>query len=235
MSKLILGNWKLNPRTLDEALDLFGKIDFHPRSENEVVVLPPIAFLSSFAGQNVGAQDVGTFKEGAFTGSVSAFQIESLGAKYCLVGHSEVRRTGETAEQRALKLARLLETKVIPVFCVGHGITKEHGLEQGLKIVKEQLAEVSEFVTNTKVVIAFEPEWALSASGNSEDTGSDHMIEMLKITLEAIQLQTNAKVLYGGSVNDSNVLKYLKIDALDGFLIGSASLKPEVFNKIVKA
>src|SRR5437660_1326165 len=95
MKKLIVGNWKLNPMTVEEAVALAAKIDVVSNG-NEVVICPPLPFLESIEYPHVGAQDCSYHIKGAYTGEVSPAQLASMGVKYCIVGHSERRAMGET-------------------------------------------------------------------------------------------------------------------------------------------
>src|SRR3989338_9532133 len=96
MKKLIIGNWKINPITIKEAVSLASKIDRAPK--HEAVICPPIAFLSSIPYPRLGAQDSFWMAKGPYTGGVSPATLKSLKVKYCLVGHSERRSMGETDE-----------------------------------------------------------------------------------------------------------------------------------------
>jgi triosephosphate isomerase len=229
MSKIIFGNWKLNPRTLEEALDLFSKIDFN--SKNEVVVCAPTVFLGSLKGGVLGAQDVFTEQSGAYSGAVGAFQLKSVGASYCLVGHSEVRKRGESLDDRRLKLKCLLEANLVPVICVGYGVNSDTSIDSSLEMILEELDDLSGNLGES--IIAFEPEWALSTSGSNVSVDSEKMSEMISLVVEGISTKYENKIIYGGSVSVENVEKYINIEGISGLLVGGNSLKAEVFNKIV--
>src|ERR1700729_940690 len=117
MKKLIIANWKLNPTTLKDAQKLAASISV--KAKNKVVLCPPSIYLSSISYPNIGAQDCFWADKGAFTGQVSAAQLKDLGIKYCIIGHSEKRKVGETDGMINLKLRTLLEYKITPVLCVG--------------------------------------------------------------------------------------------------------------------
>src|SRR6476469_5820051 len=140
--KLIVGNWKLNPMTVNEAVALASKIEVS--TTNDVVLCPPILFLESIEYPHVGAQYCSMFIKGAYTGEISPAQLASMGVKYCIVGHSERRGMGETDAMVNSKVQALLDYKVTPIICVGYGTTvKEDALEVA-DIVGAQVAAATE-------------------------------------------------------------------------------------------
>ncbi len=223
--KLIVGNWKLNPMTVSEAVALASKIDVV--SGNEVVICPPLPFLESIEYPHVGSQDCSPHIKGAYTGEVSPAQLASMGIKYCIVGHSERRAMGEDDQLVNAKVKALIDYKITPIVCVGFGTTvKEDALEVA-DVVGHQLAEDLDEVDPKKVVVAYEPVWAI---GTKNAATPDHA--------EQISLFVSTKfgvprVLYGGSVNSTNAASFLVQPHVSGLLIGGASLLADDFNKII--
>ncbi len=225
MRKLIVGNWKLNPMTVHEAVALASKIDVS--TTNDVVICPPILFLESIEYPHVGAQNCSHYIKGAYTGEVSPAQLASMGVKYCIVGHSERRAMGETDELVNAKVQALLDYKVTPIICVGYGTTVKEDTLEVADVVGHQVAASLEDVDPRKVVVAYEPVWAI---GTKNAATPDHA--------EQIALYINTKhavpkVLYGGSVNGTNAQSFLEQPHVSGLLIGGASLLPDDFNKII--
>lgn len=231
MKKIIVGNWKLNPLTVGEAKKLAGKIS--QDSAHTVVVCPPSVFLSSISFPYVGAQDVFWKNKGPFTGEVSAPQLKSLGVKYCIVGHSERRVLGEDNHQIREKAECLLEEKITPIICVGYGTTMEEDDLEVIDVLKSQLSESLKGLPVEKVIVAYEPVWAIS-SGNPYATKKMATPEHAeKIALFIKTKYDVKKVLYGGSVTSVNSESFLVQPNIDGLLVGGASLLPEDFNKII--
>ena len=226
MRKLIVGNWKQNPMTVGEAVALASRIEVFSGG-NEVVICPPLPFLESIEYPHVGAQDCSPFIKGAHTGEVSPAQLASLGVKYCIVGHSERRALGETDELINAKAKALMQYKITPIICVGFGTTVQEDELEVADVVGEQVAAAIEELDPKKVVIAYEPVWAI---GIGKPATPDHA--------EQIALFINTKfgvprVLYGGSVNGTNAFNFLKQPHVSGLLVGGASLLPDDFNKII--
>lgn len=241
--KLIIANWKMNPRTVKEAVALAKKADFRG-----AVLAPPFPFISAVLGSvkkaGVGAQDAFFEEAGPYTGEVSAAQLKSLGVRYVIIGHSERRALGDTEEMVSQKFSAAVRAGIRPILCVGERERKlgvassELGVEK--VFVKQQLEPVLQKTLNSQLstlnfVIAYEPVWAISTtSGGRSDTPEDaaEMISFIKSVLAERGL--NPLVLYGGSVNGENARGFLERDEVDGALVGGASLKPEEFKRIIR-
>lgn len=230
MKKLIIANWKLNPSTLKDAQKLASAIN--QKAKNKVVLCPPTIYLSQINYPNLGAQDCFWAQKGPFTGQTSAAQLKDLGVKYCLVGHSEKREVGETDEMVNAKVKACLEQKITPVLCVGFGTTVEQDDLEVTDVLKSQLQIDLRDVDASKVVVAYEPVWAIS-KGNPYATraaDAEHAEKM------AIFIKTRfkaGKVIYGASVNINNAKGFLQQNNIDGLLPGGVSLIPEHFNQII--
>lgn len=226
MKKLIVGNWKLNPMTVSEAVALASKIEVV--HEHEVIICPPVPFLESIEYPHVGAQDCSMYIKGAYTGEVSPAQLKSMGVKYCIVGHSE-RRTfmGETDEIVNAKVKALLDHKITPIMCVGFGTTVQEDTLEVMEIVRGQVERGLEDVDPSKVVVAYEPVWAIG-SKNAATPDHAEQVALYVTTKHGVK-----RVLYGGSVNSTNAAGFLSQPHVSGLLIGGASLLADDFNKII--
>ncbi len=165
---------------------------------------------------SLGAQNVSSYPNGAYTGEVSAAQLKSLNVNYCIVGHSERRNyLQEDDNQIKLKLQRLLEQDIIPILCIG-----EVSENEDKKMLDEQLSILKNLENNEKIIIAYEPVWAIGS-------GKTPSIEEIENVVRKIKLMyPNNLVIYGGSIDEENI-KRLKTKVLDGYLIGGLSLNPE--------
>ena len=229
--KIIIGNWKLNPITVDEAKTLASKVKHG--SQHTVVLCPPTAFLSSVRYPNLGAQDAFWINKGPHTGETSPLQLKSLGISYCIVGHSERRTLGETNEMIREKILAVLNAKMTPVLCVGFGTTMEEDDLEVIDVLRTQLTECLRDVPTGRVIVAYEPVWAIS-SGNPYATKKMATPEHAEKIAIFIKTKFNIpKVLYGGSITSVNSKEFLDQEHLDGLLVGGASLLPDDFNKII--
>lgn len=224
--KIIIGNWKMNPKTIDEAQKLFLVMEAKARKAGrvEVVVCPPVPFLSQLSRFSkkisLGVQNCSFLKEGAFTGEVSASMIRSVGASYVLLGHSERKKYfKETREQVALKTAIALGAGLDVVLCVETPGELKTILERGGIEVQKH------------IVVAYEPSSAISTEG-----GKSMPVAKIKKTIDALRqiVGFDTSVLYGGSVGSNTAGEILFQGGVDGVLVGAASLKPQEFLDIVE-
>lgn len=191
---------------------------------------------------SVGAQDVSVFEEGGSkTGEVGAKMLASSGADYIIVGHSERRALGDTGQTIALKIQQALRTHVQIIVCVGE---KERDTDAGyLEVIKAQLKEALIHVSRSefhKIVIAYEPVWAIGNKDNIAITSYDlhQMVVYIKKFLKenwGETISSMAKVLYGGSVTSENAEDILINGEVDGLLIGRASFEASSFRDIFYA
>ena len=199
-----------------------------PSQQIEAAVFPSFVHLKNCVDRRVsslsiGAQNCSTEEAGAFTGEISAQMLKEIGVKYCLVGHSERRqRGGETNETLALKLSQLEKVGIQAVFCIGE--TKEQRQKnQTQAILKDQIQPALD--SKMDLILAYEPVWAIG-------TGLSASVEEIDECHRYIASLMSAPILYGGSVKIENASSILEISAVQGLLIGGASLRVETFSKI---
>ena len=242
MNKLIVANWKMNPKTEKEAISLAKAED-----KRGVVIAPPFVFLSSLRDvlkkASLGAQDVfweNPRQGGVYTGEMSARMLKKSGVKYVIIGHSQRRSLGETDKMINKKVKTALETGLKVILCVGENLNiRCKGKKAVENFIQKQLKDDLAGIRNWKLVIrnlfiAYEPVWAISTNkGARADTKEDaaEMIKFIKKFL-VLSLKLKVKVLYGGSVNSKNAKGFLEIS--DGLLVGGASLKSVEFLKILR-
>ncbi len=246
--KLVIGNWKMNPRTLAEARKNFLSIKKEAGKYRnvDVALAAPFVYLpelstSASAGLALAAQNVSAEKEGAYTGEVSAGMLKGLKTKYVIIGHSERRAMGETNALIAKKMQAVLASGMTPVLCVGE-TERDHDMWY-LGAVKTQLEECLAGVPKSafgKIVIAYEPVWALSSTENRRDATPEDFEEM-RIYIQKVLADiaggavNNLTILYGGSVDEKNAWGFLSLGNADGLLPGRASLTPKKFAGIIRA
>lgn len=244
---LIAGNWKMN-KTLSETEAFFENwknLSVNLSDIVEAAFCVPFPFLQVVNEKlkdskvKTGAQNVSTHSSGAYTGEVSAGQLQSVGVSYCIVGHSERRSYYfETDEQINQKIKQCLSVQLTPILCVGETLDeREKGIEK--KVVETQLTQGLNALNSSEIaqiVIAYEPVWAIGTGKTATSAQAQEMHQFIRSVLEKLSdLQTSSKVLilYGGSMNASNAKELLSQPDINGGLIGGASLKPEDFATII--
>ncbi len=248
LKKLIIGNWKMNPKDSKTAQADFLAIKKGASSYKnvDVSIAPPFIYIKELSKNKsvnfaISAQNMSAETEGAFTGEISSNMLLGCGVKYVILGHSERRAMGETSEFINKKIKIALKSKITPVLCVGEA-DREQGMWYLGKIktqLEECLAGVSKNLVS-QIVIAYEPIWALSSTENRRDaTPTDYeemRIYIRRVLNDMFGMKTveKIKILYGGSVDEKNAQGFLKEGGADGLLVGRASLSPKKFVEIVK-
>ena len=246
---LIAGNWKMNLNHL-EAIALVQKVAFSlPEKYLEkvdVAFIPPftdirgvqIVIEGDKLGFAYGAQDVSVHESGAYTGEISASMLAKLGCTYVVVGHSERRDYhAETDDLVAAKAAAAHRHGLTPIVCVGEKFeVREAG--DHVDFVVNQLKGSLEGLTTAQLastVIAYEPVWAIGTGKTASAADAQEVCAAIRSALAELadaETAESMRVLYGGSVNASNVGELLEQSDVDGGLVGGASLKPDEFAQL---
>lgn len=248
--QIAAANWKMNLtyQQGETLLDSILEARVAPAPNQEVIFAVPFPYLimaqsdvAEAEGYAVAAQNCSHKTSGAYTGEVAAAMLKSIGVKYCIVGHSERREyNGETNAVLAEKLARCLESSIVPIFCCGEALdVREAGRQNAF--VEEQLRESLFQLSADEVrglIIAYEPIWAI---GTGKTATAQQAQEMHRHLRSVIAQQYGAEVadavpiLYGGSVKGSNAAELFAGEDVDGGLVGGASLVAQDFIDIIKA
>lgn len=247
--KIVAGNWKMN---LDYAsgISLFSEIVNMVRDEKKgdqiAIICSPYIHLNSLAKLGgdvvkIGAQNCHQNDSGAYTGEISAGMIKSVGCEYVIIGHSERRQYfAESNELLAEKTIKALENGLAPIFCIGETLDERNNGNY-FEVLKTQLEQgvfglsAADFA---KVVIAYEPVWAIGTglTATSDQAQEVHAFIRKEIAAKySTEVAEQTTILYGGSCNPKNAAELFGQADIDGGLIGGASLKSRDFVDIVKA
>ena len=239
---MVGGNWKCN---LDSAsvkalVSELNKGTALDDSSVEVVVSPPLPYLTSTRAQlradfAMGAQNAWTGPGGAYTGETDATMLSDVGCKWLIVGHSERRHTPELKESDktcATKARRALDVGLSVIFCVGE-LLSERESGDTLAVCERQLGALAPLLTPSdwsKIVIAYEPVWAIGTGKVATPEQADEVHRSLRAWLVdnvSREVGDSTRILYGGSVSAKNCTTLAELPDIDGFLVGGASLKPD--------
>ena len=237
---VIAANWKMNT-TPAEAGELARTIASRTREPGITrVICPPFVSLATvrdaLAGEDVGvgAQNVHQELGGAYTGEVSALMLAGL-ATWVIIGHSERRAMfGETDVLVGRKLERAVDAGLRPILCVGE-VLADREAGRAAAVVDAQLRGALEgrdpvVLAAAGLVIAYEPVWAIGTGRNARGADAAAMADAIRASLAALgwgPAADDTPILYGGSVTSANIGEFLAEPAIDGALVGGASLKPD--------
>ena len=244
--KFIAGNWKMNGSLAANAILLNGLKAEIGRPACAVAVCVPAPYLAQcreeLTGSPVawGGQDVSVHESGAYTGEVSGAMLADFGSRYVIVGHSE-RRTyhGESNELVAQKTVSALKAGLIPIVCVGESLAeREAGRTDA--VVGAQIDAVLSVLDARdvgKIVIAYEPVWAIGTGKTATPQMAQDVHAMLRsrLAMKNADAAETVQILYGGSMKPDNARDLLAMPDIDGGLIGGAALKAADFLAIIKA
>ncbi len=242
---IIVANWKMN-KLLSEARDFTGAIrKIAIKEERKVVIAPPFVYLKDLAAElkdteiSVAAQNMFFEEKGAYTGEISPLHLIDIGVSYVILGHSERRNIfGEDDNLISKKLRSAISHNLTPIFCVGEKI-EERKSEKTFEVIERQLYEGLKLIEPDdieKVIFAYEPVWAIGTGVNATPEQAEEVHYWIKDFLQKKYLKSenkNVKILYGGSVTAENASSLMKMNNIDGLLVGGASLNIESFEKII--
>lgn len=242
--KIIAGNWKMN-KTPSQAKELIEElIPLVSVSDADVVICTPavdLAIATELTKDTniaVGAENMHWEESGAYTGEISADMLLDLGVKYVIIGHSERREYfAETDETVNKKVKKALEKGLTPILCCGETLQQR---EMGIMKEFVRMQIKADFLgieadDAKKVVIAYEPIWAIGTGKTATADQADEACGIIRNVIAEIYDAPTAEAIriqYGGSMNAGNAVELLSKPNIDGGLIGGASLKAPDFSKI---
>ena len=242
--RYFIGNWKMFG--VPKSINILNKINlFHSKDKNRnkyrVIITPPYTLIESYAKYfknkkiSIGSQNC--YQKEQFssnTAAVSPYMLKSVGAKYTLVGHSDNRGEGDTDSTLKDKVKYALKNNLKVVFCIGED-KFEKKKKQTLSVLKRQLTKVLEKNFNkNNIIVAYEPIWSIGTGKIPTASELKKTTIHIKKVLKSIFKKNSPAVLYGGSVDGSNVEMFKEIREIDGFLIGGASKSSKKFIDIIK-
>jgi triosephosphate isomerase len=247
--KIVAGNWKMNKTLADAAVltsELIALTNAEVKNNAVVVLCTPFPYLLKTKEQlgnskiAVGAQNCSEHEWGAYTGETSAAMLKSMGIPYVIIGHSERRQYfGENGALLAKKVDKALAAGLTPIFCNGEPLEiREKGTHEAL--VKQQTEESLFHLSAAdiqKVVIAYEPVWAIGTGKTATSQQAQDMHAVIRAHVAAKygkDVAESISILYGGSVKPDNAKELFACKDVDGGLVGGASLKARDFVDIIK-
>ena len=245
VKKLVVGNWKMNPTSLEEGRKIVSVIKRAMKSirRTDIVVCPPFVYLSPLSTSPkgsfyLGAQNANSETAGPFTGEVGHLQLPQFKVKFVIVGHSERRKMGETDEVVNKKVQSVVSLGMTAIICVGESLRDSSG--DYFDFIKQQIQKALKDVPKKSfgnIVIAYEPLWAIGAKSAMELRDLHEMSIYIKKVLKDTYsiVGEDVRVIYGGAVDKVNAESLIKDGNVSGFLIGRQSLESKDFVEIIKS
>jgi triosephosphate isomerase (TIM) len=239
-------NWKMHHDPAAAAAFASRFLEIAPvRAGRSLWFFPPsvsiAATASAFAARadiSVGAQNVYWEAKGAFTGEISPAMVQGCGGRGALVGHSERRHVfGETDAETVRKVKALLAQRLTPMLCVGEKLAEREAGQTEAVVRRQLLAVLSEISAGeaAELLIAYEPVWAIGTGRVAKPHDASEVHRIIRGALRDHGVPGRLPVLYGGSVNATNVEGLLAEAEIDGVLVGGASLEAEAWAGLVVA
>lgn len=262
MTSWVIGNWKLNPASLDDVKtlvnDLIDGVDNQatPMTDCQLIIAPSFVHLMSVSTALKAAnslillasQDVTSLTEstGAYTGDVSVAQLKDIDVQWTIIGHSERRQYyGEDNQVLLDKLTNCALNDLGAIFCIGE-TEADYEKRNTEQVLAEQLIVVEEFLTQlgdqvesyiaNKLIIAYEPVWAIGTGKvpRVEEVANVHTF--IRQRLKSLNTSlAKTPIIYGGSVKPDNAKDFKALESVDGVLVGGAALNAQSFIDIAKS
>ena len=244
MKVLLVANWKMNPATFKEAKALLDatRRAGEKAKQVSVVVAPPSIYLRQlrllYKGKRIAfcAQNARGENGGALTGEVSMLQVRDAKATYVLIGHAERRAMGETDDDTRKKVAAALSLNMTPVLCIGETERTQSGAHFAhvAKQLTVGLADVPKGMLK-KVLIAYEPVWAIGATEAMSPRDMHEMAIFIRKTVVGLhgEVGMQMRILYGGSIDETNAADMCKNGDVEGLLVGRASADPRKVSQLI--
>ena len=239
-TKYTIANWKMNG--LNNSIKLVKSIENHIKktkhSKSKIIICPPYTLLSNFTKIekkiSFGGQDCHYLNNGAFTGSISASMLKSIGCKYVIIGHSERRQyQNELSKELKLKIKSALASNLKVIYCIGEKFSE---IKRRNKVLASQINSLPTNFKFKNIIIAYEPVWAIGTGKVPSLNQINNIHSKIRLLLAKKIGHNNSNkisILYGGSVNAQNASEILNLSQVDGVLVGGASLEFPDFSKII--
>jgi len=232
----------------DEALEFIYQVNdkLPERDKVESVICAPALYLRDLIKRQgdelrIGAQTMHHLDSGAYTGEIAARMLKNIGVSYVIIGHSERRAYyNETDETVNLKTKKALEFNLVPLVCVGEELEIREAGTTNEVVGKQVVAAFKDISENdaAQIVVAYEPIWAIGTGKTATKEQANETIKAIRDVIKDLyndEVANKVRILYGGSVNPSNIEELLATSDIDGALVGGASLEPESFLKLAEA
>lgn len=256
--KIILANWKMQlsyQETIDLAEALKKELKKYKSKKLEIglctdfMTIPKLFEILKDTQIKLGCQNIFWENKGAYTGEIFIDNLKKFNVHYAIIGHSERRKFLHESDQMTnKKIKQALKNNIIPILCIGENFEQRRNGQKDLVIIKQIKSALLGIKTNDikKIIIAYEPIWVIGSGQAIQAEEAEHTNRVIKeVVLDTLimenenlsreELENKIKLIYGGSVDASNALDFIKQKNIQGILVGEASLKKEKFINLINA
>ena len=231
----IAGNWKMNmtaasgKKLIEELKPLVKDANCDVALCVPAILIPEMVKAAAGSNIKIGAENIHWAPSGAYTGEISAEMLKEYGVEYAIIGHSERRQYfGETDESVNMRLHAALKAGITPIVCVGEMLEEREAGKTDKVLDRQLTVGLSGVEDVTKIVIAYEPVWAIGTGLTATPEQADEVCGIIRSVVAGLYDEAKAEALtiqYGGSMNAGNCKGLMAQPDIDGGLIGGASLK----------
>lgn len=243
---VIMANWKMYDFPLNKACEFVSRLKKYiteNKTASDIVICPQFPLISAIKAVAedspvcLGGQNCSGDTEGAFTGEVSAGVLKDIGCDYVIVGHSERRLLFNESNRKIMKkISEIQKNNMTSVVCIGE-TSEDRNKNLQEEVIYRQLTEsIPEDSVASKIIIAYEPVWAIGSSKSASYEEIEEMSEFIyDVVLKKFKQHSDSdiRIIYGGSVSEDNSEKILSVPHINGLLIGKTSLNIDSFIKII--
>jgi len=240
---LIAGNWKMHLNSKEATAMIKTLKPLIKGNKTDILICPSFTLLSTLSKElkgtkiALGAQNMHSEEQGAFTGEISPLMLKDVQCTYVIIGHSERRNIfGETNETINKKMISSLQHNLKPILCIGETLAqRESGTTND--ILKDQLTNGLKGISNSSITIAYEPVWAIGTgrTATPQQAQEAHAYIRSLLSKKYGSKAKTIRILYGGSVKPQNAADLLGQEDIDGALVGGASLDAKSFSEIINS
>jgi triosephosphate isomerase len=240
---MFVGSWKTYKTGVGEVRDFFKDLPNYShgfKPEHEIVVCPATIHLAEAHTlipnyMKMGAQDCSAYGKGPHTGDTTAVQLAAVGVKYCIVGHVERRKDGETDAQINGKIKQCLENGIRPIVCFGETLV-EYDNDQTRIVIERQMRDSLMGIHDIEnIVLCYMPIWSIGTGFYTTGEYSNIIADFMRKTAVKLTnnpMSANCTILFGGQITQSNAQEYLECPEVDGVMFAVAALNPRDFSAI---
>ena len=234
-----IANWKMfgDLGTLNSLDSVIKFSKNNKKNKFKIIYCPPNTLIRPMSKRlrktniDIGAQNCHENESyGAFTGHVNSKMLKNIGAKYIILGHSENRQSGETDKLINLKIKSAIKAGLKIIFCVGETLSENRKKKTNYVLAKQISIGLKSVKNKSNIILAYEPVWSI---GTGVVPKTEKLTKSVKFIKSKFGKKT-PKILYGGSVNSSNIAQLRDTNSIDGFLIGGASQNSKKFIDIIQ-